>query len=80
MKPAAVRILCGTHPAEFRKEFAMIADHPVKVNGRWVMPGQEYGEPKKAETEPKPEVKAEEKAEPVAAETKPRTTRRKTAK
>ena len=58
----------------------MIATHHIKVNGRWIHPGEEYGEPKKAEAEPKPEVKAEEKAEPVAAETKPRTTRRKTAK
>ena len=51
----------------------MIATHNIKVNGRWVMAGEEY-EPekpvKKAEkAEKKPEVKAE--AEPVKEEPKP---------
>lgn len=43
----------------------MIADCNIKVNGRWIHAGEEYGEPeqkaKAPETEP---VKEEPKAEP----------------
>ena len=49
----------------------MIATHHMKVNGKWVNPGEEYGEPevKVIATEPKqPEAPAVEvpEAEPVA--------------
>ena len=50
----------------------MIADHNIKVNGRWIMAGEEYEAEvpvKKVEkAEKKPEAKAEEK--PVKAEPK----------
>ena len=62
----------------------MIADHNIKVNGRWIMAGEEdEAEPVKKVEKPekKPEVKAEEKpvkeepkAEPVKEESKPKTT------
>lgn len=54
----------------------MIATHNIKVNGRWIRAGEEYGEPEQKEsvkvTEKVPEtepVKEEQKAEP-----KPKTT------
>ena len=51
-----------------RKEFAMIATHNIKVNGRWVRAGEEYQveqpvTPKKAET-PKVEKAVEEPQTP----------------
>ena len=63
----------------------MIADHNIKVNGRWIMAGEEYEaeQPvqKVEKPEKKPEVKAEEKpvkaepkAEPVKEEPKAKTT------
>ena len=57
----------------------MIATHNVKVNGRWVHAGEEYGEKEAPRTKAE-DVKAEEpeKAEAKKAETKPKTvTRRK---
>lgn len=52
----------------------MIATHNIKVNGKWIRAGEEYGEPeqkaKAAEKAPEAEpVKEEPKAEP-----KPKTT------
>ena len=63
----------------------MIATHNIKVNGRWIKPGEEYGVEKKAapkkvaETVNEPE---EKKAEvPVKEEPKPKpVTRRKVSK
>ena len=58
----------------------MIATHHIKVNGKWINPGEAYGEQKKVKEEPKPAVQEEKKAEPVATETKkPRTSTRRKA-
>ena len=66
----------------------MIATHNIKVNGRWIRAGEEYGEVKEpkeikksVEQTSEPDIPAPEvqKEEPKA-ETKPKTTRRKTSK
>ena len=82
-------ISCRVHISEVctqadfkRKEFAMIATHNIKVNGRWIHAGEEY-EPEAvvttehAEEPAKPEVQAEpaEEAEKKAEE-KPKTASR----
>ena len=69
----------------------MIATHNIKVNGRWIRPGEEYEPEEKAEVKPaekpvkkveeKPVVKETPKAEPVKETPKPKTpTRRKVSK
>lgn len=65
----------------------MIATHNIKVNGKWVLAGEEY-EPEVTQMEipvepvkEEPAVEAEpEKAEEPKAEPKPRTTRKSTRK
>ncbi len=39
----------------------MIATHRIKVNGRWVAPGEEYGEPQAEREEMPAETAAEAK-------------------
>ena len=63
----------------------MIATHNIKVNGRWVKPGEEYGEEKKAApkkvSEPVKEPENNAAEVPVKEEPKARsTTRRKVSK
>lgn len=65
----------------------MIATHNIKVNGRWIMAGEEYSEApelkeieKAVEQISEPEVPTLEVPEEPKTEPKPKTTRRKTNK